>query len=190
MKIPSPSPDRTRVFHRIDSRRANPRRFIPDTNLGRGITFKLIIPVASRDCRHSETASVTRVLLRPACNFNNNYDHARCWRGEGRIRGGRTRTREEGKRRIPCIYIYTPHRYHFNHRHSKSKIPMKILISFKMLSIIFETTYHYRVYTYPRCGREERRTEKGDQLEIIELLRLGYLSREMGRVNEAEVTRV
>lgn len=107
MKIPSPSPDRTRVFHRIDSRRANPRRFIPDTNLGRGITFKLIIPVASRDCRHSETASVTRVLLRPACNFNNNYDHARCWRGEGRIRGGRMRTREEGKRRIPYIYIYT-----------------------------------------------------------------------------------
>lgn len=107
----------------------------------------------------------------------------------GEIRGGRTRTREEGKRRIPYIYIYI-YRYHFNHRPSKSKIPMKILISFKMLSIIFETTYHYRVYTYPRCGREERRTEKGDQLEIIELLRLGYLSREMGRVNEAEVTRV
>lgn len=191
MKIPSPSPDRTRVFHRIDSRRANPRRFIPDTNLGRGITFKLIIPVASRDCRHSETASVTRVLLRPACNFNNNYDHARCWRGEGRIRGVPYENEGRGETEDSLyIYIYTPHRYHFNHRPSKSKIPMKILISFKMLSIIFETTYHYRVYTYPRCGREERRTEKGDQLEIIELLRLGYLSREMGRVNEAEVTRV
>lgn len=113
----------------------------------------------------------------------------------GGERGGSgVAVRERGKRGnggFPVyIYIYTPHRYHFNHRPSKSKIPMKILIFFKMLSIIFETTYHYRVYTYPRCGREERRTEKGDQLEIIELLRLGYLSREMGRVNEAEVTRV
>lgn len=88
----------------LESRWA-PRRFIPDTNLGRGITFKLIIPVASRDCRHSETASVTRVLLRPACNFNNNYDHARCWR-EGEREGVAV---ERGKRRNggpPYIYIY------------------------------------------------------------------------------------
>lgn len=111
MKIPSPN--RTRVFHRIDSRRANPRRFIPDTNLGRGITFKLIIPVASRDCRHSETASVTRVLLRPACNFNNNYDHARCWREEGGGEGGRNQGwpyENEGRGETEdslYIYIYT-----------------------------------------------------------------------------------